>query len=179
MKNLTRLLPAAFLILAIPLTGFAVGHGQGPGGGCGMHGEQKQQLKQMYESLSSEQKDQIKDLRTAHQKEMVDLKADLQKQMIELQELISDDAAESKIMTKIDEIGRKRTDMQKKKVKLILDIKNLLTDEQKEMLDGMGMHGLIGGPGGHGGPGGQQGHKHGPRHGGGPAEHGDCPLDVE
>jgi len=107
------------------------------------------------------------------------LKADLQKQMIELQELISDDAAESKIMTKIDEIGRKRTDMQKKKVKLILDIKNLLTDEQKEMLDGMGMHGLIGGPGGHGGPGGQQGHKHGPRPGGGPAEHGDCPLDVE
>ncbi|MBN2380174.1 Spy/CpxP family protein refolding chaperone [candidate division WOR-3 bacterium] len=154
MKRITKFLPVAMLLAAIPLTGFAQ---PGPEGS---QGEMRGQLKGIYESLTAEQKEQIKDLRTAHQKETVDLRADLEKQMIELRELISDDASESKIMAKIEEIGRKRTEMQKKKVKLMLEIKNLLTDEQKEMFDGLGLHGLIGGPGGHSGSRGNRGPSH-------------------
>lgn len=158
-KRIAIILPVALLLAAIPVTAFAMrGAGRDEGRG---------QFKELFESLTEEQRDAIRELRTDHQKEMIDHRAEMQEVMEELHDLYMEDASESQIMNKVEEIGRLRTEADKKRAKLMIDIRNLLTDEQKEMLEEAGglMGFMGGGPGGHGGHGGPAGHR-----GGGPGE---------
>ncbi|MBD3285200.1 periplasmic heavy metal sensor [candidate division WOR-3 bacterium] len=165
MKIIARILPAAILLAAIPLTGFAQPRGAGRG--------ERGPFGQIAETLTDEQKDAIRELHTEHQKKMIDHRAEMDEVMEELNDLYMENASESQIMNKIEEIGKLRTEADKERAKLALEVRDLLTEEQKQMLEEaggiMGLRGLMGGHGGHGGP---RGHHPGPRPGGGPGEPG-------
>ena len=165
MRKIAKYLPALLVLGALLIVPAAIAkeqsRGQCPGAGFGHMGG----IGAIINDLSKEQKEAIHKIMVELEKEMIDLRASLEKKHIELRELMIA-ADEAKLYAKIDEIGKLRTDIQKKRVKMMLDIRNLLTDEQKEKLEGMmPMMGCPGGPGGAPGqghcPGGMQGHMQG------------------
>ncbi len=105
--------------------------------------------------LTDEQKEKMSDLRSAHQKAMVDLRAAHQKARIDLGEIRKEDnPSASDIQTKVDAVTAAQGKIMAREIQHNMDIKNLLTDEQKEKLGEM-RRGGRGGPGfkGRGGPG--------------------------
>lgn len=87
-------------------------------------------------NLTDDQEKKISELRTAHQKEMTAFRNDMAIKEAELQKYRSADKPDmTQINKSIDEIGKLRTDMQKKRVTHELAVRNLLTDEQKAIYD--------------------------------------------
>ena len=105
--------------------------------------------------LTDDQKEKMSGLRSAHQKAMVDLRAAHQKARIDLGEIRKEDnPSASDIQTKVDAVTAAQGKIMSREIQHNMDIKNLLTDEQKEKLGEM-RRGGRGGPGfkGRGGPG--------------------------
>lgn len=128
--------------------GMGMGHGMGMGRGMGM-GMRQNWADQL--DLTDAQKDQMRELRFKHQKEMIKQRADLRVARLELQELIRSDADRGTINSKIDEIGKLETSMEKARVANRLDMRSILTPEQREKIKdrpmmGRGMRGDGGGP---------------------------------
>lgn len=91
--------------------------------------------------LTDEQESQITQLRTEFSAATKNLRADMQIKKAELDKLkIQDTPNRTNINAKIDEITALRTEMQKKRTKMHLDIRELLTDEQKAAFDRHKMH---------------------------------------
>ena len=117
-------------------------------------------------NLSVEQEQKITALHTTHQKEVLNLRLDLDIKSAELQKLKNAENPDLSLINKtIDEMGRMRTEIEKKKVALGLAVRKLLTDEQKVVWDtqseirGMGKNRLPHHGGGASGPGyGPRGH---------------------
>ena len=106
-----------------------MGHGMGMGmrgPGCGMAG--------MAENLelTKDQRKQLEDLTVNFRKEIIPMRAQMQVMHIELQQLIRSDAKRTDIDAKIDQLGKLRTDLQKKAVGQRLAMRALLTPEQRE-----------------------------------------------
>lgn len=88
--------------------------------------------------LTDEQESQITQLRTEFSAATKNLRADMQIKKAELDKLkIQDTPNRTNINAKIDEITALRTEMQKKRTKMHLDIRELLTDEQKQLSTGI------------------------------------------
>ena len=86
--------------------------------------------------LSDEQEEKIKDLRTLHMKEVMPLKNILNEKRAHIKTISTGDNADiNKIYAAIDEIGKLRTDIQKKGAKHRQDIRNVLTDDQRVFFD--------------------------------------------
>lgn len=86
--------------------------------------------------LTPEQEKQISELRTMQMKEMNDYRSDLSIKQAELHKLQTADKVEmDKINAKIDEIGKIKTEMAKKRAAHIQKVRILLTDEQKVIFD--------------------------------------------
>ena len=107
--------------------------------------------------LTDEQKEKMNSLRSAHQKAMVDLRAAHQKARIDLGEIRrQDNPSASDIQAKVDAVTAAQGKIMAREIQHSMDVKNLLTAEQKEKLGEMrGKRGGRGGPGfrGRGGPG--------------------------
>lgn len=111
--------------------------------------------------LTDEQKEKMSDLRSAHQKAMVDLRAAHAKARIDLGEIRKqDNPSASDIQAKVDAVTAAQGKIMAREIQHNIDVKNLLTAEQKEKLGEMrrgGREGFRGrgGPGfrGRGGPG--------------------------
>jgi Spy/CpxP family protein refolding chaperone len=106
-----------------------MGHGMGMGmrgPGCG--------LARMADDLelTKDQRKQLEDLSVNFRKEMIPMRAQMQVMHIDLQQLIRSDAKRTEIDAKIDQIGKLRTDLQKKAVGQRLAKRALLTSEQRE-----------------------------------------------
>jgi Spy/CpxP family protein refolding chaperone len=87
-------------------------------------------------NLTDDQEKKISELRTANQKEMMAFRNDMAITEAELQKYRSADKPDmTQINKTIDEIGKLRTDMQKKRVSHELAVRNLLTEEQKAIYD--------------------------------------------
>lgn len=87
-------------------------------------------------NLTEEQETKIDALRVAHMKEMNALRADLRIKDAELDKMSTADAPDTKaINAKIDEIGKIKNDMAKKRMAHRLDVRALLNDEQKVFFD--------------------------------------------
>jgi Spy/CpxP family protein refolding chaperone len=99
------------------------------GPGCGMAGMADQL------ELTKDQRKQLEDLTVNFRKEMIPLRAQMQVMHIELQQLIRSDAKRMEIDAKIDQIGKLRTDLQKKSVGLRLAMRGVLTPEQRDKWD--------------------------------------------
>jgi Spy/CpxP family protein refolding chaperone len=85
-------------------------------------------------NLTEDQKIKMKKIHIEAKKELLRMETDLEIKNIEFKELMDDNANESSIYSKIDEIGKIRTEIQKKKVGTMLAVSNLLTKEQKASL---------------------------------------------
>jgi Spy/CpxP family protein refolding chaperone len=120
---------------------------QGPMGQMGQgHGQMMGRFAEMRKGipdslkLTDEQKQKMHDLRSQNQKEMIPMQANLKVMRIELQDLISSGASQSDVNAKIDQIGKLRTDIQKKRVANMMAVRNVLTKEQRDYFKGrMGM----------------------------------------
>ena len=85
--------------------------------------------------LTEEQLKKIREIRRDAQKDMVDLKADLQKSIIDLKEIASDpkatrvqiEGAAKKVLEKGDALKLRR-------LRMFLDVRDVLTPEQREKL---------------------------------------------
>lgn len=85
--------------------------------------------------LSEEQRDEIKDILTAHQKNMIQQKADRELAEVELRELtMKDDPDLDAIEEQIKEIANLEAGMRYSQIKAMVDARSVLTDEQKEAL---------------------------------------------
>lgn len=101
--------------------------------------------------LTDEQSAKIADLRLAMKKEMLPLRSDFMTKRNELKILLTADTPDqSKINQKIDQMAELRKQMQKKRVNHMMEVRSLLTAEQKKQFDTMilsGGHSGFHGPG--------------------------------
>jgi len=87
-------------------------------------------------NLTEEQEQKITAMHTSHQKEVLNLRLDLDIKAAELQKLKSAENPDITLINKtIDEMGKMRTEIEKKKVALGLAIRKVLTDEQRAAWD--------------------------------------------
>jgi Spy/CpxP family protein refolding chaperone len=97
---------------------------RGPRGGCMNMADNLE--------LTKDQRKQLEDLNVNFRKEIIPMRAQLQVLKIDLQQLIRNDAKQMEIDAKIDQIGKLRTDLQKKAVGQRMAMRALLTPEQRE-----------------------------------------------
>jgi len=91
-------------------------------------------------SLSKDQMDKIKKIRTDAQKKNIPLKGDLQLKSIEMRELIDSDSPDKdKIAVKIKEIDGIKTQMKINMTNAKIDVKGVLTKDQRDKLEQMRM----------------------------------------
>lgn len=114
-----------------------------------MMGEGGMMMCNQLPNLSAEQKVTLEKLCAEHQKLMAAAKADIEKQTVEMKAMIKDPIDVKKIEAEIDEIAKRKADMQKKCFAHYLTVRALLTVEQKAKFDEMGC-GMMGGMKGHG-----------------------------
>jgi len=87
-------------------------------------------------NLTDEQKAKMSDLRLALQKKLLPLKSDLQSKMTNLRLLKTEENPNlNKIDKLIDETGKLRTQMQKEKVRHQLEVRKILTPDQRKIWD--------------------------------------------
>jgi Spy/CpxP family protein refolding chaperone len=86
--------------------------------------------------LSDQQKEQVKKIRLETQKAMLPLESQIEVKSAELKSLlVSDNPGTAAVNAKLEEIGSLRTQMQKKRVAQQLDIRRLLTPDQRVAFD--------------------------------------------
>ena len=115
-----------------------------------MMGEGGMMMCNQLPNLSAEQKVTLEKLCAEHQKLMAAAKADIEKQTVEMKAMIKDPIDVKKIEAEIDEIAKRKADMQKKCFAHYLTVRALLTVEQKAKFDEMGCGMMMGGMKGHG-----------------------------
>ncbi len=92
--------------------------------------------------LTPDQINKMKDSKAAVQKKMIPLQADLKLARLELREMMRSDASKSALEAKVDEIGKIKSTMQKIRIGHTLELKSMLTDEQKKKLESMPLGGF-------------------------------------
>lgn len=138
------------------------GQGNGPRGNGGP-GPRIEMLAQRLD-LSEEQKTAIEAIHEKTEKELVSLRKDLMKLRHEMHgEMIQDDPSEKTVLDLNRKIGAAKTEMQALKLKTRLEVRQQLTEEQRDrmlLMEGPGRgpgpdgrHGQRGMRGGMGGPG--------------------------
>jgi Spy/CpxP family protein refolding chaperone len=113
-------------------TVYAQSHGKGMGRAHGMG--MGIMADEDFPELTNEQRDQMADLKIAHQKAMIPVRADLKMLRIEMKELMRDEASQSKMNRKIEEIGALKTEIKKMQLDHRLKMKDVFTDDQIEYL---------------------------------------------
>ena len=104
--------------------------------------------------LTKEQRDKIADLRDRQQRRAIDLRAQIQTAQLDMRKLMRADKPEKAAIEKqVDKLSRLRADLQKSQIGTMLEVRDVLTPEQREKMRGrMGE----GGPG----AGEDEGHEH-------------------
>lgn len=99
-------------------------------------------------SLTDEQISKIKDLRDTHMDKMLEIRQAMEKSRLELAKLTDDnEPSQTKIETKIREIGNLKTEMELERTNFFFQVRKLLTPEQIEKLGTV--HPFGRNPGGH------------------------------
>ena len=84
--------------------------------------------------LTDKQIEKIKEMKYNFNLERIDRKAEIEKAQLKLNKMMRDEASESKVFAAIDETSNLRAEMRKMQYKHHEDVKNLLTDDQKEKI---------------------------------------------
>ncbi len=95
--------------------------------------------------LSDDQKSKLKDLAFSTKMDMIDLNASLQKEQLELKKLMhSDDLNASAIKRQLEAVSRAQVALKFKVISSMIDARNILTEEQKELLEEKYHHNIMG-----------------------------------
>ena len=93
-------------------------------------------------NLTAEQQEQIGDLRSGFQKQAIDLRADVQKLQLELRDQMrADQPSKRAIDATLDKLSAKQGELHRLRVYHQLDVRVLLTPEQRQTFDSR-PHGL-------------------------------------
>ena len=92
--------------------------------------------------LTPDQIRQMQDARAEIRRKIIPLQADLRLATLELRELMRNNASKSALDTRIDEIGAMKANIQKIRIGHRLELKSILTDEQRKKFESMPMRGL-------------------------------------
>lgn len=131
-KMKTNLVLVAALLLSINL-GVMAQQGNGRGYGPGW---QNGNFCENIPDLTEDQESQIQTLRTAHWKDMQNFRNELGEKRAKMQTLqTADNVNMDEINNLIEEMGTIRTNKQKSAVAHRMDVRNLLTDDQKVYFD--------------------------------------------
>jgi Spy/CpxP family protein refolding chaperone len=138
---------AVVSVIAVAISSWAFGGG--PGGGPPTDGQKGPNG--LFGILDEDQQETVKAMLEENREEMEGLQGQIENLREELHELIKSEVGETALNAKIEEIGALHTEIMKKQVNLHVEIRKLLTDEQKAQLDEMeaemGPGGPMGGPG--------------------------------
>jgi len=138
-KYLIVLTVTSFLFGIIQITSAQSGYGKGlnkPGMQGREFGPQQAERHMWIPDMSEEQREQIKELRTAHLKDVQSMKSELKINKARMDALmIEDDPGLNDINKLIEESGAIQIELRKKSASHKLEIRKLLTDEQKLFLD--------------------------------------------
>jgi len=89
--------------------------------------------------LSKEQREKIADLREKHERAAIRMRADLQTARLDLRRLARAEKPDRMaIGRQVDRIGQIRSEIEKARMMMVLDIRGLLTPEQQERMKGPG-----------------------------------------
>ena len=88
--------------------------------------------------LTATQKEQIHDIKTAFKKDQIKMEAELKLARLELHELMADEVTGGKLDKAIERVNTARSDLFSARIKQRVEVRNLLTDEQKDKLQTMG-----------------------------------------
>lgn len=132
------------LAAAVALGGPAFAR-KGPGGPDGPRAELNlRMLERAADRLGLDEPtlDRIKERVYQAEKTGIDLKAKLELARLELRRTLdADTPAKDAVMKRIDEVGRLETDLRKHQIGLMLDVKAMLTPEQRRELEKMSRRG--------------------------------------
>lgn len=85
-------------------------------------------------ALTEEQIEQIQELRLELQRASIDIRANIQKLRLDLSEqLAADEPNRRAVNSTLDDIGAEEVSLEKLEIGFRLDVRDLLTDEQKEV----------------------------------------------
>ncbi len=85
--------------------------------------------------LSEEQKTKLKDIAFNTKQEMIDLKAALQKEKLQLKKLLSaEEPSPREIKRQLEAIAQAEVNIKYKRITSMIEAKNVLTEEQRELL---------------------------------------------
>jgi Spy/CpxP family protein refolding chaperone len=164
MLGLTALLAALLLIPAggraqdrppaPPQAGWDGGDGPGAGRHGGMRGRAARAFRNL--DLSKEQRDKIADLRDKQQRNGIRLRSDLETARLDMRRLLRADKPDrAAINRQVERMASLRSDLEKARIGMMLDVRDVLTPEQREKMRGA----MLGedGEGPEGGEGGERG----------------------
>jgi Spy/CpxP family protein refolding chaperone len=118
-----------FSVIAFLILGMVTVYAQGPGQRFRGWDEDDK-----FPELTSEQKDRMATLRADHMKTMIPKRAEMKLLRVEYREMMRNDASQSRLESKLDEIGTLRIEIQKIRLDHRLKMKAVLTDEQIQFL---------------------------------------------
>jgi Spy/CpxP family protein refolding chaperone len=92
-------------------------------------------------NLTKEQRDKIADLRDRQERRSIDLRAQIQTAQLDMRKLMrAEKPDKAAIGRQIDKVSALRADLQKSRIGTMLDVREILTPEQREKMRGrMGM----------------------------------------
>ncbi len=95
-------------------------------------------LGSMIPDLTESQEKDIEKIKLDLRKATIDLNASIEKANIEIIELLMDDAKIDKLTKKVEEIGKLKTEIEKKNMEALFAVKAKLNDKQKKVLNSIG-----------------------------------------
>ena len=104
--------------------------------GAGRHGHFAMLLKHAdLLGLTEDQQTKLKELKFSAEKEMIDLKAALQKEQLELRQLMHEEDLNARsIKRQLETVAEARTNLKFRQISMLIETKDILTDEQKELI---------------------------------------------
>lgn len=133
-KNYIRLMLVA--VMAITTIGLQAQPGPNPEGPKGPRGMQEKHRGNFIPDLTEDQKAQMKELHIANKKETSMLMLDIEEKRIQLKKLLAVESPDMKaVENKLDEIFELKKKAALLKIKNHQEVRNLLTDDQKVVLD--------------------------------------------
>jgi Spy/CpxP family protein refolding chaperone len=131
--------PAASLAQDRPPAPSQTGWGGGDGPGRGRHAGMRNRAARAFRNLdlSKEQRDKIAEIRDKQQRNSIRVRADLQTARLDMGKLLRADKPDrAAINRQVERMAALRTDMEKARIGMMLDMRDVLTPEQREKMRG-------------------------------------------
>ena len=99
---------------------------------------QERPMDEFINSLTDEQRDKIQDIKNDYAKKNIDIRAEVEKMELDFHDMmIADNPSEKGLLNLVEKIGDLKTEIKKNQIKMTFDIRDLLTEEQREMMKKM------------------------------------------